>query len=112
MGDWSPNLACSRQFRTRLPLIGERLGRNSQCSVRTVMHRRIRSRQRGGTENLAHSFGKARGGERLDDQVDPEVEPALMDYRVAGISGGVKYFEARMPTACFFRHLTAVHATR
>src|ERR1700751_5437598 len=49
-----------------------------------------------GVEQVADLVSERRAGERLDDQLDPRIEPTLMHDGVAGIAGRVQHLQPRM----------------
>src|ERR1700730_2803118 len=62
-----------------------------------------------GVEQVADLAGERRAGERLDDQLDPWIEPPLMHDGVAGIAGWVQHFPPGTAALGLFGELAPGH---
>ena len=65
-----------------------------------------------GFKNAADFGGEFGVAERLGDQFDAGIEPAVMHDGVSRIARGVEHFHLRQSAADFIRQLFAVHAAR
>src|SRR5262245_25784339 len=90
----------------------------ARCGVRSspsvVMRERsaISGPLRAAVEDAPHLAGERIGGERLGQQVDVRVEPAVMDDGVARVAGHVEHLDGGPALAQRVAQLPAIHPAR